>query len=82
MLPLMYIGIIISRPSSTLIPWEEHLVLKVSTKIISIEAYRVDSPDFMNEVKVRIGRDDLFYSVVDHGGGMDSITGCDSINPF
>jgi hypothetical protein len=34
----------------------------------STELCWVDSSDFMNEIKMRIGGDNLFYPVVDHGG--------------
>jgi len=40
----------------------------------STELCWVDSSDFMNEIKMRIGGDNLFYPVVDHGGSMKGIS--------
>lgn len=42
----------------------------------------IDSFDFLNEVEVGIGGDDLFYAMINHGGGMDRITRGDSVDPF
>jgi len=40
----------------------------------STELRWVDSFDFVNEVEVRIGGDDLIYSVTDHGSSMKGIS--------
>ena len=42
--------------------------------IASTELCRVNSSNVRNEVEVGVGGDDLFYPVVDHGGGMKGIS--------
>ena len=42
----------------------------------------VNSPDFGDKVEMSIGRENLFYAVVDHRGSVNGITGGDGRKGF
>ena len=46
----------------------------VISEVFLLEMFRINSLDPGYHIEVRVGRDDLFYMVVDHGGSMEGVS--------